>query len=103
MDAGDEGPEVVGLAVAFEVESEAGETLLGKENWGGFLEGPSYVVVVAVDHEDEATLRGEECQDSSSLSPLKFPSSLRSHFAAFSSTRAGISKSEQHPNYNWIR
>lgn len=61
MDVGDEGPEAVGLAVAFEVESEAGETLLGEENWGG-LEGPADVVAVAVDHEDEATWRGEEGQ-----------------------------------------
>ncbi|CAB4261398.1 unnamed protein product [Prunus armeniaca] len=61
MDAGDEGPEAVGLDVAFEVESEAGETLLGEENWGG-LEGPADFVVVAVDHEDEAMLRGEEGQ-----------------------------------------
>ncbi|CAL9004443.1 unnamed protein product, partial [Prunus brigantina] len=53
--------QAVGLAVTFEVESEAGETLLGEENWGG-LEGPADVVAVAVDHEEEATWRGEEGQ-----------------------------------------
>ncbi|KAL6293411.1 hypothetical protein ACE6H2_001553 [Prunus campanulata] len=58
MDVGDEGLEAVGLTVAFEVESESGETLLGEVNWGG-LEGRVDVVAVAVDHEDEATGRGE--------------------------------------------
>ncbi|PQQ21631.1 hypothetical protein Pyn_15074 [Prunus yedoensis var. nudiflora] len=59
MDVGDEGPEAVGLTVAFEVESESGETMLGEVNWGG-LEGPADVVAIVMDHEDEATGRGEE-------------------------------------------
>lgn len=54
VDVGDEGSEAVGSAVGFEVESEAGEAVLGEEDWGG-LEGPADVVAVAVDHEDDAT------------------------------------------------
>lgn len=56
VDIGDEGSEAVGLTVGFEVESEAGEAVLGEEDWGG-LEGPADVVAVAVDHEDDATWR----------------------------------------------
>lgn len=56
VDVGDEGSEAVGSAVGFEVESEAGEAVLGEEDWGG-LERPADVVAVAVDHEDDATWR----------------------------------------------
>lgn len=51
IDAGDEGFETFGSAVGFEVESEAGEAVLGEEDRRG-LEGPADVVAVAVDHED---------------------------------------------------
>lgn len=54
---GDVGADAVGSAVAFDVESEAGEAVLGEEDGCG-LERPADVVAVAVDHEDEATWRG---------------------------------------------
>lgn len=53
---GDVGADAVGSAVAFDVESEAGEAVLGEEDGGG-LERPADVVAVAVDHEDDATWR----------------------------------------------
>lgn len=56
IDAGYESLEAVGSAMALEVESEAGETLLGKKDGSG-LEGPRDVVAVAVDHEDEGARR----------------------------------------------
>lgn len=56
--ARDEGLEALGTAMALKVKSKASETHLGKEDRGG-LEGPGDVVAVAVDHEDEATWRGE--------------------------------------------
>jgi len=49
---GDEGFEAFGVAVALEVDGEAGESRLGQED-GGRLEGPGDVVAVAVDHEDD--------------------------------------------------
>lgn len=58
IDVGDEGFETARSAVAFEVESEAGEALLGEEDGGG-LESPADVVSIAVDHEDERSRRGE--------------------------------------------
>ncbi|KAG6687773.1 hypothetical protein I3843_11G088700 [Carya illinoinensis] len=48
------------LAMAFEVKSEACKTVLGKEDKGS-LEGPADVVVVAMDHADEATSRRGGC------------------------------------------
>lgn len=56
INAGYESPKTVGSAMAFEVESEAGETLLGKKDGGG-LESPTDVVSIAMDHEDEAARR----------------------------------------------
>lgn len=53
---GDVGADAVGSAVAFDVESEASEAVLGEEDGGG-LERPADVVAVAVDHEDDATWR----------------------------------------------
>ncbi len=57
INIGYESPETLRLAMAFQVKSKAGKTLLGKEDWGG-LEGPADVVAVAVDHADEGTWRG---------------------------------------------
>lgn len=57
VDIRDEGFETFGSAMAFEVESEAGETHLGEEDGSG-LEGPADVVAVAMDHEDEGSGRG---------------------------------------------
>lgn len=45
------------MAMAFDVERERGESVLGKEDWGG-LKGPADGVAVAVNHADDATWRG---------------------------------------------
>ncbi|KAG2680223.1 hypothetical protein I3760_11G088100 [Carya illinoinensis] len=54
------------LAMAFEVKSEAWETVLGKEDKGS-LEGLADVIAVAMDHADEATSRGGGGQRKTSM------------------------------------
>lgn len=58
IDVRNEGFEALRSAMAFEVESETGETHLSEEDCSG-LECPADVVAVTVDHEDDGAWRGE--------------------------------------------